>query len=129
MKKTDSSTVVSFGDYFAKKHPESSRPSREAGGDGPGSDDEDQFLLPSIHAYIALHYLEIVGEHPDVSRELSISLKNSFFSQAKIQPYLIISQRAHDVLTKISLGVMQVKAMEAAVRQIKEICGDVTHHV
>lgn len=64
-----------------------------------------------------------------MSRELSISLKNSFFSQAKIQPYLIISQRAHDVLTKISLGVMQVKAMEAAVRQIKEICGDVTHHV
>ncbi len=55
-------------------------------------------------------------------RELSLTLKNAFLGSSRIKPYVIISESAHEALRDLEIGKIQVKVMEAAAAQIKEIC-------
>ena len=126
-KKTEPSTVVSFAEHFARRHPDRESSSLPPGG-GEGDASAGEYLYPTIHAFIALQYLEITGRFPGTMKELSLLIRNVVIAQGKLSPYVIISQKAFDDLGETKMWDMQMAVMEAAKKQIAEICGE-THHV
>jgi hypothetical protein len=78
--------------------------------------------MPTMHLFLFLHYLEIVDEHPDVVKELSVVVRNMVLQPGKLPLYLVVSESTYSVVSKILIGESIEKVTEVAVAELRRIC-------
>lgn len=81
-----------------------------------------EYLIPTMHAFLFLHYLEMIKEHPDVVRELSVIIRNAVLRPGALPVYVVISDETYQHVSTILIGESMAKVVEAAVAEIRGMC-------
>ncbi len=78
--------------------------------------------MPTMHAFLFLHYLEMINEQAEVVRELSVIIRNAVLRPGKLPLYVAVSNDTYQIISTIRIGESMEKVVDAAVAEIREMC-------